>query len=100
LILADQYPGINSKELKNFLHNKNITLVFTAVNSPFSNLNERLNQTLVNKIRSKINEKKEKKSAWTTIAHMCTQKYNDTEHSVTGFASYLMNGTQVTMMLN
>ena len=68
MILTDQYPGINSKEFKNFLNEKSIPIVFTAVNAPFSNgLNERLNQTLVNKIRCKINEKENEK-AWTSIA--------------------------------
>lgn len=93
MLLTDQYPGINSKEFKKFLHEKNIPLVFTAVNAPFSNgLNERLNQTLVNKIRCKINEK-EKKRAWTTIARECVNKYNNTNHSVTGFTpNYLLYG--------
>lgn len=70
------------------------------MNAPFSNgLNERLNQTLVNKIRCKINENEKNKFAWTTIAHMCTKQYNDTEHTVTKFApSYLMNGTDVTVL--
>lgn len=56
-VLSDQYPGINSKEFKNFLTEKSIPMIFTAVDAPFSNgLNERLNQTLINKIRCKINE--------------------------------------------
>lgn len=98
-VLTDQYPSINSKEFKEFLEKKNIKLIFTAVNSPFSNgLNERLNQTLVNKIRCKINERK-KKVAWTTAAQECVKKYNDTEHTVTKFApSYLMYGTDVTTL--
>ncbi|XP_018393521.1 PREDICTED: uncharacterized protein LOC108772486 [Cyphomyrmex costatus] len=51
-ILTDQYPGINSKEFKEFLKENDVKLIFTAVNAPFSNgLNERLNQTLINKIR-------------------------------------------------
>ena len=62
-ILTDQYPGINSKEFKELLRENDVRLIFTAVNASFSNgLNERLNQTLVNKIRCKINEKKEKKA--------------------------------------
>ncbi|CAK9820260.1 hypothetical protein ANTPLA_LOCUS10518 [Anthophora plagiata] len=66
MILTDQYPGINSREFKEFQKNNNIKLIFTAVNAPFSNgLNERLNQTLVNKIRCRINEKEHNK-AWTT----------------------------------
>lgn len=99
LILTDQYPGINSKEFKTFLHDKKIPMVFTAVNAPFSNgLNERLNQTLVNKIRCMINEEGNKKS-WTTIAHECVKKYNETCHSVTGFSpSYLLYGTDITIL--
>lgn len=86
IVLTDQYPGINSKEFKDFLKNNNITLVFTAVDAPFSNgLNERLNQTLVNKIRCKINET-DKKTAWTTVAQQCVAKYNETEHTVTKFS--------------
>ena len=98
-ILTDQYPGINSQEFKSYLKKKNIELIFTAVNAPFSNgLNERLNQTLVNKIRCKINET-DKKIAWTTIARECTQKYNETEHTVTGFApAYLLEGKDVSIL--
>lgn len=101
LILSDQYPGINSREFKRFLDENNIPIIFTAANSPFSNgLNERLNQTLVNKIRCKINEK-DTKRAWTTIAQNCVKTYNETEHSVTGYApEYLLNGTDVTILPN
>lgn len=101
MILTDQYPGINSKEFKNYLQQKSIPIIFTAVNAPFSNgLNERLNQTLVNKIRCKINENKQK-VAWTTIAHDCVEKYNNTEHTVTGFApKYLLDGTDVSYLPN
>lgn len=99
ILLTDQYPGINSKEFKEFLNNKQIQIIFTAVNSPFSNgLNERLNQTLVNKIRCKINENEEKR-AWTTIAQECVKKYNETVHTVTGFSpSYLLYGTDATIL--
>lgn len=98
MVLTDQYAGINSKEFKTYLQEKSITLIFTAVNSPFSNgLNERLNQTLVNKIRCKLNEKPNT-TPWTSIAHNCLDKYNNTEHSITGFAPrYLMDGTDVSL---
>lgn len=101
MLLTDQYPGINSREFRTFLNKKSILMIFTAVNAPFSNgLNERLNQTLVNKIRCKINEKETKK-AWTTIAHDCVDKYNNTEHTVTGFApKYLLNGKDVSFLPN
>ncbi|GAB1860711.1 RNA-directed DNA polymerase [Camponotus japonicus] len=93
-ILTDQYPGINSREFKNYLKKKEVQLIFTAINAPFSNgLNERLNQTLVNKIRCKINEE-EKKRAWTSIARECVNKYNRLEHTITGFTpEYLLHGT-------
>lgn len=99
LILSDQYPGINSKKFKDYLQEENIPIIFTAVNAPFSNgINERLNQTLVNKIRCKMNEMKGK-LAWTTIAHECTQRYNETEHTVTGFApKYLLEGKKVDVL--
>lgn len=32
MVLTDKYPGINSKEFKNFLNERFITLIFTAVN--------------------------------------------------------------------
>lgn len=99
-ILSDQYPGINSKEFKNFLKKKKIKIIFTAVDSPFSNgLNERLNQSLVNKIRCKVNENNNKKKAWSTIAQECVRRYNETEHTVTGFApKYLMEGESVSIL--
>ncbi|KAA5608264.1 transposase family protein, partial [Pseudomonas aeruginosa] len=99
MVLSDQYPGINSKEFKEFLRNNNIKIVFTAVDAPFSNgLNERLNQTLTNKIRCKINES-DKKTSWTTIAQECVEKYNETEHTVTKFAPrYLLEGENVSIL--
>ena len=99
IILTDQYPGINSKEFKEFLEEKDVKLIFTTVNAPFSNgLNERLNQTLVNKIRCKMNEE-EKKRAWTTVARECVDKYNKIEHSVTGFTpEYLLNGSDTSII--
>lgn len=99
MILTDQYPGINSKEFKDFLKKENIKIIFTAVDAPFSNgLNERLNQTLVNKIRCMINES-DKKIAWTTIAQKCVARYNETEHTVTKFApKYLLEGENVNIL--
>lgn len=101
IILTDQYPGINSREFKQYLQENNIKLIFTAVNTPFSNgLNERANQTIVNKIRCKINEQNNKRT-WTTVARDCIQKYNETDHSVTGFApKYLLDGTNVSILPN
>lgn len=92
-ILTDQYPGISSKELENYVRERGAELIFTAVDAPFSNgLNERLNQTLVNKIRCTLNENT-KKVSWATVAEECRKKYNATDHSITGFSpDYLING--------
>lgn len=92
ILLADQYPAINSTELKQYLKKRNIRLVLTAINNPEANgLNERLNQTLVNRIRCKINERNHR--AWPKIALECVDEYNRTDHSVTKFApDYLMFG--------
>lgn len=99
MLLTDQYPGINSKEFKKFIEQNNTTMIFTAADAPFSNgLNERLNQTLVNKIRCVMNEEKNKYS-WTTIAHKCADKYNETEHTVTKFSpKYLLNGADTSIL--
>lgn len=99
MILTDQYPGINSRDFKLFLNDNNIKMIFTAVDAPFSNgLNERLNQTLVNKIRCTLNES-DKKIAWTTIAQRCVEKYNETEHTITKFApKYLLEGENVSIL--
>lgn len=93
LLLTDQYGGITSNEFQNYLQNQNIDTIFTAVDCAFSNgLNERLNQTLINRIRCKINEQKNNK-AWTTIAKECVDEYNNTIHSSTGYApKYLLYG--------
>ena len=59
IVLADQYPGINSGKFKQYLESKNITMIFTSVDCAFSNgFNERANQTLVNRNRCKIYENK------------------------------------------
>lgn len=59
ILFTDQYGGLCSNEFEDFLHASNIEHIVTAVDSPESNgLNERLNQTLVNQIRCKINKNK------------------------------------------
>lgn len=67
-LLTDQYGGLSSKEFLNFLKDQNIKHYFTVVDHPSSNgPNERLNQTLVNRIRCKLNETRGN-SAWSRIA--------------------------------
>jgi len=37
IILADQYPAMNSREFKNYLKKRNTQLIFTAIDHPESN---------------------------------------------------------------
>lgn len=71
-----------------------IQLIFTSIDCPQSNgLNERLNQTLVNRIRCKINSGD--KRAWSRVAQDCVTEYNRTIHSSTKFEpAYLLFGKQ------
>lgn len=95
ILLTDQYGGLSSDEFASYRTNSNISHVFTTVDSAFSNgLNERLNQTLVNRIWCMINDPSSSTSVnWSTLAHKCVQLYNDSPHSVTSFPpSYLLTG--------
>ena len=92
-LLTDQYGGLSSKEFTLFLRSKNINHIYTAVDNPQSNgLNERLNQTLTNRIRCRVNETNNS-IAWSKIARQCTEEYNRTIHLSTQYApEYLMFG--------
>ena len=97
IILADQYSALTSQDLKDYLKKRKIKFVFTSVNNPESNgLNERTNQTLVNRIRCKINSCPKK--PWPKIAEECTIEYNRTTHSVTNFSpDYLMFSEKIVL---
>ena len=72
LILFDQYTGINSKELRKYLKEREIKFLFSPVNHPSSNGNvERLGQTLVNRIRCKFNDGNQKKTMVGLSNRMC-----------------------------
>ena len=92
-LLSDQYGGLSSKDFHEFLKENNISHCFTAVDHPSSHgIVERLNQTLVNRMRCKGYEKGANAS-WTRIACDCASEYNRTIHSSTGFApEYLAFG--------
>nr|XP_012145921.1 PREDICTED: uncharacterized protein LOC105663162 [Megachile rotundata]XP_012146599.1 PREDICTED: uncharacterized protein LOC105663296 [Megachile rotundata] len=99
-LFTDQYAGINSKEFKQYLRSQKINLIFTAVDCAFSNgLNERTNQTLINRIRCKIFENKNR--PWPIIAQECVKEYNNTIHSSTGFTpNYLLTGKDKSTLLS
>ena len=92
-LLVDQFGAFNSGKFKDYLKKLNIELIFTSVDNPQSNgLNERLNQTLINRIRCKINDD-EYNQSWTKLAEICTEEYNKTTHTSTKFApAYLLYG--------
>lgn len=74
-------------------------MIFAIMYTLLSNgLNERLNQTLINKIRWKINES-DTKTAWTTITQKCVENYTKTEHTVTKSApNYSLKGENVNIL--
>ena len=58
-IVTDRYSVLKSKELKRFLVENKIEIVHTPINHPSSNgMVERVNQTLVQRMRHKIFESK------------------------------------------
>jgi transposase InsO family protein len=93
-LLTDQYPAFTSSKFTKFLADYNINHIITAIDNPESNgLNERLNQTIINRLRCKINTQNKTK-AWSTLALETINEYNNSTHSVTGFPpSFLMGGT-------
>ena len=99
-LLADQYAAINCNKFKEFLISKDINFYLTAVDNPASNgLNERLNQTLVNRLRCKANESViNKGKPWSVLLEQCVNEYNNTIHTVTGFTpNYLMNNVKFSL---
>ena len=73
---------------------ENITLIFTAVDNPQSNgMNERLNQTLVNRIRCRKNETRSNQRPWSKIREQRVEEYYHTLHGVTKYTpAYLLYG--------
>jgi putative transposase len=92
-LLCDLYSGINSTDFKKYLRSNKIKSIFTTPDAAQSlGLCERVNQTLVNKIRCQFNEEKQKRS-WSAIAHQVVQQYNATPHTVTSYSpSFLLKG--------
>lgn len=78
----------------------NLHLIFwSSVAVKKVNLNERLNQTFVDKKRCKINEEKGVRKAWATIARECVNKYNEIEQTFTGFSpKYLLDSTNTNVL--
>ena len=90
--MADKYTGITSKRFLGYLKSKDIKIFFTPTNHPQSNgLIERLNQTLISRLRCKFFEEPSKK--WTDLIKIVINQYNSTPNSVTSYPpKYLLKG--------
>ncbi len=74
MILADRYTGIKSNEFSNFLDKNDIKLMFMTVNCPQSNgLCERVNQTIVTRLRCKLNDNKQN-ICWPKLLEKVTEE--------------------------
>ena len=95
LILADRYTGIRSKEFIHFLEKEKINYIFTTTDCAQSNgMIERLNQTLMTRMRCKINEANNK-ACWPKLFESVLREYNNSPHTSTGFPpNYLLFGLQ------
>ena len=88
--MADRYTGIKSKEFIHFLEKQNIEYVFTTTDCPQSNgMVERLNQTLVNRLRCKLNDNNKNK-CWPKLLEEVITEYNNSSHSSTRFSLYYL----------
>ncbi|GFX49644.1 transposon Tf2-11 polyprotein [Trichonephila clavipes] len=92
-LLSDRNAAFTSSKFKKFLKHHNIRQLLTSANRPQCNgKNERVNQTLVAKLRCKVNSTA--KTPWTKLLEQVTYEYNNSPHDVTGFPpAYLMFGT-------
>ncbi|GFT59498.1 transposon Tf2-6 polyprotein [Trichonephila clavipes] len=92
-LLSDRNAAFTSSKFKKFLKHHNIRQLLTSANRPQCNgKNERVNQTLVAKLRCKVNSTT--KTPWTKLLEQVTYGYNNSPHDVTGFPpAYLMFGT-------
>ncbi|GFT21362.1 retrotransposable element Tf2 protein type 3 [Trichonephila clavipes] len=90
---SDRNAAFTSSKFKKFLKHHNIRQLLTSANRPQCNgKNERVNQTLVAKLRCKVNSTT--KTPWTKLLEQVTYEYNNSPHDVTGFPpAYLMFGT-------
>lgn len=90
-ILTDRHPSFLSGKIKHFLQHKGIKHLLTTPQHPEGNgIVERLNQTLITRLKCKINTKQR---PWPRLLEECMQEYNDTSHEVMQFSpNFLLYG--------
>ena len=94
MVVADRYTGIRSGAFEKFLKHNDIKLVFTPIDHPQSNgMVERLNQSVVNRMRALAVDNHGTKQTWANLAEKAIEAYNKTVHTVTKFSpKYLITG--------
>ncbi|UYV70602.1 hypothetical protein LAZ67_7003643, partial [Cordylochernes scorpioides] len=92
--LSDRAPSFTSPRFRKYLINTNIKQLLTSSSRPQCNgLNERLNQTIITRLRCKFNNLKGKSIPWTKLLDSVLNEYNNTPHSITGYTpTYLLYG--------
>lgn len=93
-VLSDRNAAFTSSHFKKFLKHYNIKQLLTTAHRPETNGKvERLGQTIITRLKCKINEGT-KNIPWPKLLKDVIQEYNLTPHSVTKFPpAYLMYGT-------
>ncbi|GFT63359.1 transposon Tf2-9 polyprotein [Trichonephila clavipes] len=93
-LLTDRNGAFTSSRFKHFLRNYNVKQLLTTSHHPQTNGKcERVNQSIVTKLRCKVNSSPTK-IPWTKILEQVINEYNLTPHSVTKFPpAYLLFGT-------
>lgn len=95
IVLMDQYSALDSKELKDFAKKNDFAIIYTPVDHAESNGRvERVGQTLVNRLRCKLNERGESR-CWSSLIKEVVKRYNNTMHSVTKYPPVLLLTGQV-----
>jgi len=92
--LSDRGSGFIGNKFKKFLRNAGVHQLMTSTQRPQCNgMNERTNQTIINRLRCKIDSISTK--AWPSLLRDVVTEYNNTPHEVTGFSpAFLMFGTR------
>jgi len=94
-LLSDRNAAFTSSRFKKFLQHNGVVRLLTTSHHPESNGKlERLNQTIVTRLKCRVNHNPSK-LPWTKLLDQVVQEYNNTPHSVTKFPpNYLMFGVK------
>ncbi|GBL66814.1 Transposon Tf2-6 polyprotein [Araneus ventricosus] len=93
-LLTDRNAAFTSSRFKKFLRNYNFKHLLTTAHHPQTNGKvERVNQSLVTRLKCKVNSTSTK-VPWTKLLESVTNEYNLTPHSITKYPpAYLLLGT-------